>query len=49
MMSNEMYKQMSQLFRMLLNEPEPKEYTVEEMKQYLKDNNIKGFVIGELS
>ena len=48
-MSEEMKYHMSQLFRMLLNEPEPKKYTVEEMKQYIKDNNIKGFVIGELS
>ena len=47
-MSEEMKYNMSQLFRMLLNEPEPKEYTVEEMKQYLKYNNIKGFIIGEI-
>jgi hypothetical protein len=43
-MSEEMKYQMSQLFRMLLNEPEP----IEEMKQYLKDNNIKDFVIEEV-
>jgi len=43
-MSNEMYNQMRQLFRMILNEPEP----IEEMKQYLKDNNIKDFVVEEL-